>query len=267
MAAFERLLCYVLDSYGIVAPEEAEKKLKGKGLSSTDDRIPYLLTFDDGFKSNLSVARDVLDRYGVKAVFFVCPGLIDTPQERQRETITTHIFDGDPSSSDFPDELSLLSWTDLESLVASGHTIGSHTGHHRRVSKLNTEEQWHEIIESAALLEKRLGTSIKWFAYPFGTIDSIDGSSLNLIAKQYEFCCSGIRGVNSGSTHPLGLLRESLDLASPIEYQKLVLDGGLDFYYATRVGRLRRMIEEGVLRQRQTAWERARSTSSAAENK
>jgi peptidoglycan/xylan/chitin deacetylase (PgdA/CDA1 family) len=48
------------------------------------------LTFDDGLRNNLSVAYPILQRLGLPATFFVCPGLIDegrwlwTHEARQR---------------------------------------------------------------------------------------------------------------------------------------------------------------------------------------
>ncbi len=159
-----------------------------------------------------------------------------------------HIFDGRVRSTDLLDEMALMSWSDLESLIASGHTIGSHTTHHLRLSKLSIYVLQREIIESAELLASRLGISTRWFAYPLGDLGSIDWESYGIIGTRYEFCCSGIRGMNSGRTHRLGLLREHLDLGTPFEYQKLVFEGGLDFWYKIQAKRLQSMINKATVR-------------------
>jgi len=54
--------------------------------------------------------------------------------------------------------------------------------------------------------------------------------------------------VNSGRTHQLGLLREHLDLDTPFKYQKLVLEGGLDFWYKVQARRLQAMINKATVR-------------------
>jgi len=244
--AFDYLLRYVIEVHGIIAPGEAEAFLAGHDLSTRNGRTPCLVTFDDGFSSQVSVAKEILDYHGVKAVFFVCPGLIDVPRDGQREAIANHIFDGAVYSSDLPREMSLLSWSDLEALVAYGHTIGSHTSHHRRLSKLTGDELQEEIIGSAELLRSRLGIVIKWFAHPFGDFNSINRASFEMINRCYDVCCSGIRGLNSGTTHPLGLRREYIDLTNPFGYQKFILNGGLDFYWQVRAWQLQGLVKAGT---------------------
>jgi peptidoglycan/xylan/chitin deacetylase (PgdA/CDA1 family) len=248
MAAFERLLGYVLDVHRIITPEEADALLVGRVLPNQHGRVPYLVTFDDGFQSQVNVAREILDQHGVKAIFFVCPGLIDVPREHHRDNIARFIFDGRVDSTDLPDEMGLMSWSDLDTLVASGHTIGSHTALHRRLAQLSEDEQEQEIIGAAVSLEKRLGVKINWFAYPFGDLTSVDRSSIHIIAKHHQFCCSGIRGVDSASNHPLALLREQIDPVGPFEYQQLVVEGGLDIFYRIRARRLQGLVSQATMR-------------------
>jgi len=234
---FERLLEHILAVRGVITPDQAQALLSGQVPVGCQGKIPMLLTFDDGFQSQARVAEKILDKYGVKAIFFICPGLIDIPPEGQREAIAKYIFDG-KHGEDLPGNLRLLSWSEAESLLASGHTIGSHTSFHRRLTGLGPEELQGEVLGSGELLEKRLGISVHWFAYPFGNIESIDPSSYELIRSHYEFSCSGIRGLNSNQTHPLALLRDCMDPMSPLDYQEFVLLGGLDFFYRRRARRL-----------------------------
>jgi peptidoglycan/xylan/chitin deacetylase (PgdA/CDA1 family) len=246
MAAFERLLRYVLDVHGIITPEQADGLLAGGVFHNQHGRVPYLLTFDDGFQSHGNVAKEILDQYGVKAIFFVCPGLIDVPREHQRDAIARFIFDGRVRGIDLPDEMAIMSWADLDALVASGHTIGSHTSLHRRLARLSKADQEQEITGAAVSLEQRLGVKVNWFAYPFGDLFSVDQRSLHTIAKHHQFCCSGIRGVNSASNHPLALLREQLDPVGPFDYQQLVVEGGLDIYYRIRARRLQGLVTQAT---------------------
>jgi peptidoglycan/xylan/chitin deacetylase (PgdA/CDA1 family) len=246
MAAFERLLRYVLDVHGIITPQEADALLAGRVVPTQHGRVPYLLTFDDGFQSHGNVAREILDQHGVKAIFFVCPGLIDVPREHQRDTIARFIFEGHVRGTDLPDEMALMSWADLDALAASGHTIGSHTALHRRLAWLSEEDQEQELIGAAVRLEQRLDLKVNWFAYPFGDLSSVDRRSIHIIAKHHQFCCSGIRGVNSARNHPLALLREQLDPVGPFEYQQLVVEGGLDIFHRIRARRLQGLVSQAA---------------------
>jgi peptidoglycan/xylan/chitin deacetylase (PgdA/CDA1 family) len=240
-ANFDRLLQYLLEEHGVITPWEAAARLTGQGASLKPGRVPYLLTFDDGLKSNATVAREILARYGLKAVFFVCPDFLALPPESHEKVIVGNIYEGKIDES-FPVERRLMSWDDCRLLLRSGHTIGAHSLSHRRLSGLEETERFREIVTPGQMLESRLGVPVTWFAYPFGDIDSIDAPSLQIIGRRYSFCCSGLRGVNLPKTDPLKLLREQLSLALPFERQRLILRGALDFFYFKRVKRLNRLI-------------------------
>lgn len=239
-ANFHRLLQYLLKDYGVLTPREAEERLTGKSVPLDCGRVPYLLTFDDGFKSNATVAGEILESYGLKAIFFVCPGFLDLPPASHEEVIIGNIFDGKIHES-FPEEMRLMSWDDCQLLVQSGHTIGAHGWSHRRLTSLDEADRFREIVTPGQILESRIGVPVKWFAYPFGDIGSIDAPSLEIIRSRYSFCCSGLRGFNLPKTRSLKLLRENLSVDMPFEYQQLILTGGLDFYYRKKVNRLSKL--------------------------
>lgn len=242
--AFERLLQLLLDTHGILSPKQVERILSGHGQKPAVGRVPFLLTFDDGFASNAAIARELLDRYDVQALFFVCPGLIDASQGQRRELAERYELDVQVPSWIVREDYALMSWPDLEALVEMGHTVGSHTLHHLRLSHLDDEDKRTEINESAENLEERLKVKIQWFAHPVGDLDSMDARSYHLIAQRYRFSCSGLRGWNSETSHPLGLLREHVDLTSPFSYQALILEGGLDFRYRRRVKRMQERLPD-----------------------
>jgi peptidoglycan/xylan/chitin deacetylase (PgdA/CDA1 family) len=240
-ANFHRLLQYLLENYGVLTPREAEARLTGERVPLDRGRVPYLLTFDDGLKSNATVAGEILNHYGVKAIFFVCPDFLDLPQESHEQVIIDNI-NGGKIDEFLPEERRFMSWDDCRLLVDSGHTIGAHTRSHRRLVGLDEADQFREIVTPGQILASRLGVPVKWFAYPFGFIDCIDAPSLEIIRSHYSFCCSGLRGLNLPKTRLLTLLREQLSVDMPFEHQQLILSGALDFFYYTRVKRLDRLI-------------------------
>ena len=228
---FSRLVKRLREEHGIVGPDDAEALLEGRGAPRSVGRAPCLLTFDDGFKSNYFLAREVLEPLGVRAVFFVCPGLVDLDPALQREAIAGNIRQ-DISLLDKAElEQELMTWKEIRELAAAGHVVGSHSLSHRRLSEANPAELENEIGKAAALLETRLGRAPRWIAFPFGNISSINYAALALVAKHHRFCRSGVRGLNIPGTPLLGLFSEVLDLRTPLDYQLAAAGGALDFRY------------------------------------
>ena len=242
MGRFARLVRYLKSRNALIDRQKVEDLLKGRAVLDADDRTQYLLTFDDGFESQAHATREVLDPLGIKALFFVCPQLMNVTRDRQRQKIAAQMFEGALRSERLPEDMSLMSWDDLNELVALGHTIGSHTGTHRRLSTLPSSAVEAEIVDSADLIEAHTDKSVRWFAYPFGDIDSIDVSSLGSISRRYAYCCTGVAGPNNAQTEPLGILRQNIDLDLTFAYQLFVLEGGMDFLYRSSADKYRSMI-------------------------
>lgn len=226
-ASLAALLDRIGNRHGFVSPEQAARRLE---QPTPDGRCPVLVTFDDGFASNLHAARTLLAPRGISALFFVCPGLIDLPVTAQRQAIAAKVFQGRVQDHDLPAHLRLMDWAEIAQLVAMGHAIGCHSAHHRRLSELEEAERRSEVADAAERMRAVLGQWPLWFAFPFGDIDSIDSRSLATIAAHFRYCRSGIRGRDAGG-HPLGLHGQHVDLAASPAYQDLALEGGLDWRY------------------------------------
>ncbi len=232
--SFETLLDYIAEHHGILSPMDVENIVKGATRLTTNERVPCLITFDDGYLSDAIVAQEILNARGIKAVYFVCPALMDVPKDKQNTVIFERIYE----RKKIPAHRVFMTWANLAALYAAGHTIGSHTLSHQRLSAISEDERKHEILGSADVLEKRLGARIRWFAYPFGDIGSIDAASYAILRSRYEFCCTGLRGLNTLPVPGLALLRDPIDPLAPFDYQRLSLSGGLDFLYSRSVRRL-----------------------------
>lgn len=241
LPALARLIAHVKRRHGVLTPDEAAAWLSGAATPrrrALASRLPCLFTFDDGFRTNARVARDFLSPDNIKAVFFVCPGLMALSGRNQLAAVAANVFDGKRPADTLGDEHRLLNWDELAELAREGHAIGAHGMTHRRLIRLSGDDLAREIAESGTTVASRLGAEPAWFAYAFGDIDSVSRSALEQIAPRFRFCRSGVRGINDATTSRLAVRADAIDLASPFAYQRFVLEGGLDSRYARARARL-----------------------------
>ncbi|HEV2386508.1 MAG TPA: polysaccharide deacetylase family protein [Candidatus Acidoferrales bacterium] len=239
LASVERLVQFLLAEQRIMAPADVRSPLAGPACAGS--RAPCLLTFDDGFLSQYRIACDILDPHGVKAVFFICPILIDLAEQNDYAPIAKSLgYAGDVKIGP------LMGWRQVKALAENGHTIGAHSQTHRSLINLPMELLEDEVVSCANRLERAVPAPVEWFAYPFGDIGNIDERALRCVASRYTYCCSGIRGLNTASTPPFAMLREHLELHGPFSYLQLILDGALDWRYLLARRRLRRMVGEAL---------------------
>jgi peptidoglycan/xylan/chitin deacetylase (PgdA/CDA1 family) len=154
-AAFERQLQAVLArGYRPVGAAEA---VAGSG------KLVHV-TFDDAFRS-VARAVPVLQRLGVPATVFACPGFVDgdgtfaVPELAGRQ-LPQHA-----------EQLTTMGWAELRELSQQGIEIGSHTLTHPHLTTLDQEELERELRESRERLEDELSAPCRFLAYPFGDED------------------------------------------------------------------------------------------------
>jgi peptidoglycan/xylan/chitin deacetylase (PgdA/CDA1 family) len=240
---FERLIVAVKRDGGFVTPQAAEAWLGGSPRTARPPGGSCLLSFDDAFASNFDVAAGILARHDVKALFFVCPGLIELNGAAQKEAVANHVFQGRLPATQLPPDQRLMTWDEIRQLRQDGHRIGCHGLLHRRLTALDNTALREEVIGAADLLDARIGEATPWYAYAFGDIASIDARTLDLIRTRFRFCRSGIRGSNGATTPAAALLAESIDPDTPLTYQKAILAGALDFRYRAARKTLHDLIE------------------------
>lgn len=101
------------------------------------------ITFDDGYKDNLTVALPLLEKYNLPATIFMVAGFIGKE--------------------------GYLTARDLIQLAAHPLiTIGSHTLWHRHLTKLSPDEAHHELQTSKQILEDTIKQPVDFLAYPYG---------------------------------------------------------------------------------------------------
>lgn len=234
-SALADLLAKLQRNVGLITPALAGARLSGQ--APVDGQAPVLLTFDDGFVSNFRVARDILDPLGIKALFFVCPGLVDMEKTDRIAAIGSNIFRGRREATG----LDLMDWEQLGRLAASGHEIGCHSAHHVALAGLVAQMLEDEIGAAKARLAAVLGRSSPWFAFPFGDVGNIDAPALAVIGRHFPFCRAGVRGLAHAGSHPLALPAESIDLGVAAALRLLAAEGGMAPLYRRRLRRLEEM--------------------------
>ena len=89
------------------------------------------------------------------------------PQDQIEAALTSLEKCAELRSHDFH-HLAPLTWDMIESMHRAGVTIGSHTASHRLLPTETMETVRSEVLTSKHILEARLSTTIKHFAYPDG---------------------------------------------------------------------------------------------------
>ena len=156
-----------------------------------DGRIdkPYVsVSFDDGFADNERAAR-ILEEFGARGCFFVCPGIVGERDPRRLAEFCANRLE-------FPTTTPFLDWTQLEGLVARGHEIGGHTMTHPDLGETAPDEAASEIHESYESLVRRLG-NVRHFAWPRGRWVNMTVAARDAVfAAGYETCSSAVRGAH-----------------------------------------------------------------------
>jgi peptidoglycan/xylan/chitin deacetylase (PgdA/CDA1 family) len=129
-------------------------------LRGLDDAIVLppraaLITFDDGYRNNLTAALRVMQRLGV-------PGVVFVPTQYIGGTNTWDYLKGPE-----PHE-PICTWDELRELERGGVRIESHSASHPFFSNLSEQEQLRELRESRRTLEEGLGRPVDLIAYPYG---------------------------------------------------------------------------------------------------
>jgi peptidoglycan/xylan/chitin deacetylase (PgdA/CDA1 family) len=120
-----------------------------------------ILTFDDGYKSQYTNVKPILDKYGYKGTFYVVCNYAQT------------------------DDIDRMNWNEIQELQKQGHDIESHSMSHAHLTEIPAYRVDIEIGVSKQCLVSH-GFNVTSFAYPFA-VGSQNKSIVDTVAKYYSF--------------------------------------------------------------------------------
>lgn len=104
-----------------------------------------VMTFDDGHITQYYNGLSILDKYKVKATFYIVTDYIDIKKN-------------------------YMTWNQVDEIYKKGHDIASHTRTHPKLENLKYETQETEILESKKILQEK-GYNSNSIAYPYGSFN------------------------------------------------------------------------------------------------
>lgn len=169
---FDAQMKYLKDNgYTTLSLDEYGKMLK---KTIPKSKKPILITFDDGWQDNVTVAGPILKKYGFKATIFVVANFIN-----QENRVT---------------EDQIRQW------LSDGFDIGSHSLNHERLVDYNYAEQYDILNAAKKKIEAVTKKEQKYFAYPYGALNTDLISALDSLGYKLSF--SSYEGFSSKNDNP-----------------------------------------------------------------
>jgi peptidoglycan/xylan/chitin deacetylase (PgdA/CDA1 family) len=210
-ASFERQLEYLLKRFEPAALSDIADLLGGTRRSKPG----IILSFDDGLYSNYESAAPLLEKHGMRGLFFITATLPGLDSGEQAAFCDEH----DILRPRENDSRVGMNWAEARDLLARGHAIGCHTASHRRFrGEIDSETIAVEIHEAKRKIEAELRRPVESFAWVGGETDtySAEGSAaIRDAGFRFAFTTKS-RAVTCRS--------------DPFALHRTMIDAGMDFY-------------------------------------
>lgn len=186
---FERQMQYIANTCNLISLDHLLELILH---SLPTPKRAVVITFDDGFRDNYEIAAPILEKFGLRGVFYISTSSIEGRPlwfvrlrswstrtnktweqfleasrrcavlgEQQREQFLSELEGGDSVSDTFT-----MTWAQVRDLLKRGHTIGSHTINHPNLAKIPPADLKDEFEISKRTLESELSAPVKHFSYP-----------------------------------------------------------------------------------------------------
>lgn len=177
------------------------------GRNPKNENIPCIaITFDDGFRLLMGDCLELLERFGIKACFYVPTGFVelsDYPELAAQFSLCSHYYNL-PLKPMRPEDLKLL--------IDIGHEVGSHGISHISLSAATRKAAEKELNLSRRRIYEWTGKKPVSFAYPYGDLKSSIGYPPDWVrGAGYENAVTLNRGIVSMSSNPFILPRDHIE--------------------------------------------------------
>jgi peptidoglycan/xylan/chitin deacetylase (PgdA/CDA1 family) len=212
---FEEHIKFLKDNFVMTSVTEV---LRTASEAKDKDAYRVAITFDDGFRIVMSDCLEMLNKYEIKATFFVPTGfveLFDVPDLAARFSLRAHYYN-------LP--LEPMRPQDLQLLTKMGHEVESHGVSHISMSAMSMQQAFRELEESKQRIVEWTGITPKAFAYPYGHTSNVIGNPKDWLRESgYSLGLTLRRGKISDQTDPFIAARDHVEGNWPISYLKYFL--------------------------------------------
>jgi peptidoglycan/xylan/chitin deacetylase (PgdA/CDA1 family) len=203
---FDAQVAFLAREFDVIGPDDAASAARRR------DGRRVLVTFDDGYRDNVTTALPILRRHGATATFFLTTGFLDAARLAWWDEIAWMTGGRDTAGlvdrakqlpggtvERFLDDLGArtgtgrapasaaagtwMTWDEARTMAAAGMHVGGHTVNHPILARLDPAAQRAEILGCKARLEAELGGPMRWFSYPNGDPGSYDAHTRAALAE------------------------------------------------------------------------------------
>ncbi len=273
---FELFLRHLRRHYSIISLDHARDCLN---KAAPLPRSPVVLTFDDGFRSNYTLAYPLLKKWQVPATIYLATefvserkpiwvdrvdhalnqagktvrDLIETKRwlkKLPQEEIEAAVSSLEQQMGGLPLDLRSgtaapiyhpLAWTEILEMQASGLvSFGAHTHTHKIMGRCQDETVRQEVRRSKQIIEKETAVRCTHFCYPNGGPGDSSPRSEQILAEEgYETSVLALGGVNPVPCPGMSLDRLGITNGMSFGEFELTVCGFLPMVHAWRQRRAR----------------------------
>ena len=207
-AQFEKQVCWLLKHFELCDKTKLEYFLSGAYVFARNPGI--LLTFDDGFLDNYTVAYPVLKKHHIKGMFMISSELIGKKHAGTQN-------------------MDYMTEDQIRQLCLDGNEICSHTATHHRMNQADSRETLDlEIIRSGKQLEAIIQKPVDVFCWVGGEEETYTAEASRMIRMQYRYGMMTNSFPVIPETDPFQLDRSNIEASWPISLVKFQIAGMMD---------------------------------------
>jgi peptidoglycan/xylan/chitin deacetylase (PgdA/CDA1 family) len=166
-----RLIAFLIGTTAIAMPNAAYSLSSptvphSDTIRTINNNKEVILNFDDGYKTQYTNAKPILDKYGYKATFYIICNYVEKGEGVVR-----------PNAR--------MNWENISALYREGHDIESHSMNHKDLSQMSKKMVDFEVGDSKQCLLDHGINNTTSFAYPFNG-GSDKAAVIDTVAKYYD---------------------------------------------------------------------------------